>query len=136
MSEAIKREDIRKGDKVRQSFDYTASADGAVWYLNGGTFELIERPVMLPTVKGWYQGSNFPLSKGCSPYCLNDDGSWGVGGATMTPEYMRRHAGELTLLRPVAEVAAEVLTEIKALVYPGSLLSDHVDALATKWVTK
>ncbi|MBC7594562.1 MAG: hypothetical protein H7288_11595 [Kineosporiaceae bacterium] len=52
----IKREDIKAGDKVRRTivFEYTAAEDLHGSTPDGYTYELIERPVVLPTEPGVY----------------------------------------------------------------------------------
>ena len=88
MSAPIKREDIRKGDVIRQTFQYTAEVDGQ--HQPGlSKFELIERPVALPTEPGFY------ADKDDYPWCITE-------GDVLDPKW-----APYTLLRPVAEVAAE-----------------------------
>ena len=114
MSAPIKREDIRKGDRVRHVEEFTASSDGAIFARGGGEWELIERPVVLPDVPGWYvtPGSSHHLV-----FLLNGNADWYA--VSMSGEmtkcdvgYITQDSGPLTRLRPEAEVAADVLDEV------------------------
>ena len=107
MNTPIKREDIRKGDRIKltRTDEFTATHDGPdMLAASDHTYELIERPVTLPTVPGVYldkQGDVWRL-KASRFLCLS------IEGFDDAPnEY-----APFTLLRPVAEVAAEVLDEL------------------------
>ncbi|TFD80686.1 hypothetical protein E3T54_02790 [Cryobacterium sp. Sr8] len=122
MNTPIKREDIRKGDRVRAIAEYTATVDSAPIYPHlDVTYELIERPVQLPTEPGFY---------------LDRDGEvWNLepskGAGYLRPEY-----APFTLLRPVAEVAAEVLRDVRGMFGTGALVHRSIDKLEAKWATK
>lgn len=105
MNTPIKREDIRKGDRIRSTYEYTAEYDNKG--LSGGalTYELIERPVQLPTEPGVYADKDGDIWR------LDGDGLWRITDFKAT--HTETHA-PFTLLRPVAEVAAEVLADVKA----------------------
>ena len=107
MNEPIKFEDIRKGDRIRLISEYISDLDGKDIKPDvGDTFELIERPVTLPTVPGVYldkQGDVWRL-KASRFLCLS------IEGFDESPN----DYAPFTLLRPVAEVAAEVLRAVNA----------------------
>ena len=107
MSTPIKREDIRKGDKYRRIFaeEFTADTDLTAEDLEF-TYELIERPVVLPTKPGVYMGSLLDI-----PMWLTDESKWYT---VKTRVYNPGRHAPFTLLRPVAEVAAEVLKAVRS----------------------
>lgn len=155
----IKREDIRKGDVIRQTFAYTAEVDGQ-HQAGASTFELISRPVPpmdLPTAM--HSIIQFP---GHLPIMLFEDGLWyyvGYAGLfehgevmSMSPERVsfKYAAKKFTRLRPAAEVAAEVLEEVSAaknlrmvpeqgtgrVVLSVGNFNDDLRKIAAKWATK
>ena len=80
----------------------------------GFTLSLIEKAavvVVLPTEPGIYEGSNFPISDGYSPYRLTRGGFWDHLGAGVTMTLMHG-AGTLTRLEPVCETAKKVLDRV------------------------
>lgn len=111
MSTPVKREDIRKGDRIRSTFteEFTAKSD-TVAHETGFTYELIERPVVLPNVPGVY------TDKDGDAWRLDEDGLWRI--TDCNDDNIHLYA-PFTLLRPVAEVAAEVL---------GAVLHDYTTA--------
>lgn len=136
MSAPIKHEDIRKGDRVRMVHEYTAggSPDGTSL-----AYELIERPVQLPTEPGIYldrEGDTWSLSAETE----DREQHWRCGNDFMTDHPDALKYAPFTLLRPVAEVAAEVLAEVLAeFEKPDNACNtwaDDVRAVAAKWATK
>ena len=99
------------------------------------TYELIERPVVLPDEIGYYRDNEggvwYRQSTGA-----NDGSHWAdTEGERYTDEVARRFA-PFTLLRPVAEVAAEVIAEIRGHMPNVVAFQLDLDALAAKWATK
>ena len=127
MSAQIKREDIRKGDRVRLSFEFTACSD----YTqaaddDGDTYELIERPVVLPTEPGWY------FDRDGDPWELDATGE------------LSEQWAPYTRIRTEAEVAAEVIADLKATATHHingrdsdhfTIFEDTLEAFAAKWAT-
>jgi len=104
VSAPIKYEDIRDGDRIRMSIEYTAASCDTGASSPDATYELIERPVVLPTVPGVYVNA----ADDPDVFQLLSDGQWWCGNSPVTVEQVRHDGGNsLTLLRPVAEVAAE-----------------------------
>jgi len=94
VSAPIKREDIRKGDRIAGTTEFTASED---WFGMAGdntTYELIERPVVLPTEPGWY------FDKDGEPWQVTDS-------SALSPTW-----APYTRIQSRAEVAAEVLADV------------------------
>ncbi|MEC5149191.1 hypothetical protein [Cryobacterium sp. GrIS_2_6] len=128
MSTPIKREDIRKGDKVREIREYTATCDQFVEAYPGNTYELINRPAELPTEYGLYQISNgmvldLSIMGWRSPNLMH---------------YMETEASQsesFTLLRPVAEVAAEVIADVRKVI-PATMQHPSMQAVISKWVAE
>lgn len=127
MNTPIAREDIRKGDRVRETREYTVASALVVAGYPGYTYELIERPVTLPTAFGYYldrQGDAWKLG-GDGWVCLDDE----------APE--PKFFAPFTLLRPVAEVAAEVLLDVRNAHFTDDPTCwGKLDALTAKWATK
>jgi hypothetical protein len=97
MSAPIKREDIRKGDRIRVIEEYTTLCAYTAVADDERTYELIERPVVLPTEPGWY---------------FDRDGDpWEVDDSVT----LREQWAPYTRIRPEAEVAAAVLAEVRTL---------------------
>jgi len=111
MSAPIKREDIRTGDRVRLSFEFTACSDYAqAADDDGDTYELIERPVVLPTEPGVYAGRTGSI------WVLKSTGEWldfSLWSGAQSPLGPILYL-PLTRLRTEAEVAAEVLAVVDA----------------------
>jgi len=116
MSTAIKREDIRKGDRVRrvEVTEFNATSDIVASPFDNATYELINRPVVLPTEQGLYVNGGVRLLdaaifrrtatqwRNSSNECVED--------LTHLEDW---HAnGELTRLRHEAEVVAEVMCKV------------------------
>jgi len=108
---SIEPGEIRKGDRIRRTviMEYTANASAApdVTAEQGHTFELIERPVPLPTRPGWYVGYD-KLAGRPLPVLVDSAGRILhpiVGDRIGNPERF----GPYTYLRDEAEVAAEAL---------------------------
>jgi len=110
MSAPIKREDIRTGDRVRLSFEFTACSDYAqAADDDGDTYELIERPVVLPTEPGVYAGRTGSI------WVLKSTGEWldfSLWSGAQSPLGPILYL-PLTRLRTEAEVAAEVLKRVQ-----------------------
>ena len=132
MSTAIKREDIRKGDRVRrvEVTEFNATSDIVPSRFDNATYELIERPVVLPPRTGSvvifdrYQEGE--LTGGCA---VRTGGSgWLIAGQA-------GHVGNgkiasmtgVQVLRPEAEVAAEVLASVEEMlgydIDPGNIVA-------------
>ena len=113
MSAPIKREDIRKGDRVRLSFEFTAESDYTQAADNSDdSYELIERPVVLPTIPDAYRAQNGSLweLRGETEDTVQH---WRADGAFMLHSDARGFA-PFTRLRPEAEVVVEVLSAVNA----------------------
>ena len=93
MSTPIKREDIRKGDRIRIKNEFTSDRDYGINPNDNATYELIERPMVLPTAPGYYESEFFPVagsdSKSYSPYRLDAYGEWHLGPSIVHNEYIR-----------------------------------------------
>jgi len=101
----IKREDIRKGDVIVQRYEFTALVDFEDAGPDSATYELIERPVTLPTEPGVYldaESGAWRLFEGRGLISLEEKEG----------DYNPDRYTPFTLLRPVAEVAAEVLAAL------------------------
>lgn len=134
MSAPIKREDIRKGDRIRVVTEFTSGNDWLPMAADESTYELIERPVTLPTELGVYTDKDGGL------WSFQTNGYLALKSASaagwFTADHMRQFA-PFTLLRPVAEVAAEVLAEVRtALPVMALLPNPSFEAVAAKWATK
>ncbi|TFD51987.1 hypothetical protein E3T46_07820 [Cryobacterium sp. Hh11] len=131
MTAPIKREDIKAGDRVRMISEYTATTDHVAAVGTGTTYELIERAVVLPLWPGYY------LDRQGDAWELATSGRWIFPADA---KYDRREAefAPFTRLRPEAEVAAEVLGDIKE-TYGENFLDNSNAAwneVAEKWATK
>ncbi|ANP74497.1 hypothetical protein [Cryobacterium arcticum] len=108
----IKYEDIQKGDRIRrtEAIEYTADGGSEANEQISKTYELISRPVPLPTEPGIY------LDKDGGVWSFSVHGYLAIlaepAHGWFTAEHMARFA-PFTLLRPVPEVAAEVLADIR-----------------------
>lgn len=125
MNTPIKRKDIRAGDRVRMLTEYTHTAGGGMGGGIATTYELIERPATPPTEPGVY---------------LDKDGDlWTLVDSADPPGLLGQY-GPYTLLRPVADVAAEFAADLLAFFErPGGGLTTHendVRLLAAEWATK
>ena len=75
------------------------------------------RPVVLPNVPGFY----ITAHEYHDVFQLHEDGTWSKGGWGVPDERVRYDCGgSLTHMRPVAEVAAEVLAAVEAVAVPGT----------------
>jgi hypothetical protein len=113
MSIPMDRTEFQNGDRVRRITEYTVGdySEGA-----DSTYELVDRPIKLPTESGFYQsGGHDKEVKGTLFLSLSGAWSWVGNKNAIRPsglaiqrisEYM-----PLTRLRSEAEVAAEVLAE-------------------------
>jgi len=130
MSTPIKREDIRKGDRVRRTVvnEYVAGADHRESGAPSESYELIERAIMLPTEPGHYIDGNEAWAY------LAEDGTWNDVNDTNLPLAAVKSRAPFTRLSTVAAVSRELLREVRAAystddpTYWGKL-----DALAAKW---
>ena len=117
MSAPIKREDIRKGDRVRLSFEFTAESDYTQAADNSDdSYELIERPVVLPTEPDLYRSST--TSDGLPMiFQLSLAGDWRLVNTNspfpIEDGLLQRYA-PFTRLRDEAEVVVEVLSAVNA----------------------
>lgn len=144
----IKREDIKAGDKIAQTFTFTADIDGQ--HIPGlATFELLDRPVVLPTeigctikINGNHNGTP---SHGPGSRFVRAEGSeaWFNYRGPVSPEIVKALASEhgFTIVgRPVAEVAAEVcaeiLAEFKMEANDRKTWVADVQTVAERWATK
>ncbi|TFD74709.1 hypothetical protein [Cryobacterium fucosi] len=141
MSEPIKREDIRKGDVIRQTFQYTAEVDGQ--HQPGlSKFELIERPVTLPTAMGTViRTNNKSLDNPVGWVFEKGSRKWyGTDGEIYTPESLVEllEGKGYQVLRPVAEVAAEVLAEVRQKITYSATpqCKIHIADVTAKWAAK
>ena len=134
--------DIRKGDNIRRetedvdgkpvAYEYWANVDGEEVWATSNTYFLLSRPVppvVLPDVPGVY----FDCVN--DTWLLNTAGRWDCIGCPTDSENPTRYA-PFTRLRPEAEVAAEVLADVRSLFGPGALMLWLVNAIATKWAAK
>jgi len=116
MSTPIKREYIKAGDRIRAFYDFTAEHDLGALESSQFTYELIERPVVLPTEHGVYAHK---LAKRDRIILELSDDEWRFLSEANSPASAEEVAkswherGLLTLLRPVAEVASEVIEAIR-----------------------
>lgn len=129
----IKPKGILKDDLIRKEYDNSQSDDGgipveAIEYratVDGsdplaafpGTSFLLDRPMPLPTVPGYYIGT--PEASGVAPmWQLGGGGIWWYVGNEYRPvaggawKDDPRSQMPLTLLRPAPDVVAEVLAEV------------------------
>jgi len=145
MSAPIKREDIRKGDRIRQitAIQYTATSDLGVEDFDDCTYELIERPVVLPTAPGWYVGrsgaENSAHLQLCDNDCAEETGQHWYRpdqSRVLSPQEVADFYLPLARLRPETEVAFEVLSGVRAAFIADARTFDkRIDILAKKWVT-
>lgn len=131
MAPIIRKTEIQEGDLIRRITEYTVvdgpdPRPGAM-----STYELVNRPVKLPTEDGWYESSSFPLSQGCNPYQFKN-GSWFAHSLRITDKEAASYA-PYSPLRPEAAVAAEILQEVRALFGPNATLLTDVDRIAKKF---
>jgi hypothetical protein len=113
MSVPIKREDIRKGDRIRIQYEVDALADGmaASSGASPDVFELMERPVVLPTEPGIYADKDgYPWILHASvPNCAQH---WRLDTDAIPDSGVQGFA-PFTLLRPIAEVAADIADKLE-----------------------
>lgn len=131
MAPIIRKIDIQEGDRIRRVTEYLVGdgpdpQPGAM-----STYELISRPVPLPTEDGWYQSRFFPIANGYNPYRLSNE-EWFSGSVLVTQKEMRDRA-PLTPVRSVPETAAEILAEVRKLFGPNATLHTDIDQIATKF---
>ena len=131
MSTPIKQGDILAGDIVRRIDQYESSGNGFV--LDPGTgdtvtmYELVERPVTLPTAWGTYSDAYNDI------WTLDEDGLIRICDHAKPAG----HHAPFILLRPVAGVAAEVLAEVdKEMSESGKYWADDLDAVRARYATK
>lgn len=113
MSTPIRHEDIKAGDRIRctEVTEYIAGDEDAPSPRLVATYELIKRPVTLPTVDGIY--FPYPTFRASVRIVKLQRGRWSNADGSYLDEsdldWLKGvHAeGKLTLFRPVAEVAAE-----------------------------
>ena len=108
MSAPIRREDIREGDRVRLTREFTAGVDYAASSEPGGVYELIERPVVLPTEPGAYATNTG------SVHVLTSSGQWldfSMWNGTPWVKPPTNYA-PLTRLEFVADTAKKVLDRV------------------------
>ncbi|TFB96554.1 MULTISPECIES: hypothetical protein [unclassified Cryobacterium] len=128
----IKREDIKAGDRFTVTHWYTASVDLTTNVDTDATYELIERPVVLPVVPGVYEDSKSNLWR---LHFGSEDvpQEWTLNDAFVTDQVARQYA-PFKPLRPVAEVAAEVLADVRKNLSARVAFMADIDAIETKWV--
>ena len=137
-------EDIRKGDSIRVEYtdykgrivanEFWADSD---WYdysagTEGNAYFLLDRPVppvVLPIEPGWYHDCVNGIWR------LNTFGFWDCIASPTDNENVTQHA-PFTRLRPEADVAAEVLAEVRGLFGHGALMLNEVNAIAARWAAK
>lgn len=130
----ILRKDIRKGDRIRQTFEYTATEDGSTRDAIDATYRLVDRPVVLPTEPGIY------ADRTGHPWRVNSEGSFENGQWFARPwddDELRslNEKAPFTLLRPAPEVAAEVLAAVLFEFKAGGWISyrDNLYTVATQY---
>ena len=134
--------DIRKGDTIRCEYstphhpsahEYVAIKDTEEWTY-GGSYFLLSRPVppvVLPTEPGIY------VDMDGAPWVVDERGLISYKGISAVGWAASEYA-PFTRLRPEAEVAAEVLADIKTVYGENYLDNSNADwnDVAVKWAAK
>lgn len=109
MPTPIKREDIRKGDRISVTDVYIAEEDGGAGLMQGDVeYTLIERPVEMPTEPGWY------LDKNTNPIQIGSDGRYRRPGQSSAPGYHFRSVAPLTRLRTEPDLAGDIFSRLQS----------------------
>lgn len=111
-----------------------ANAAPGCFGASAGWSLFIEKPkVQLPTETGYYVDKDFGIwsfeTNGLRRFEGKNGAEWVSPDNACTFAPFRR-------LRPVAEVAAEVLAEVRKSMDSRSIFFANIDALETKWATK
>ena len=140
----IKYEDIQKGDRIRrtEAIEYTAAGGPEANAQVNMAYELISRPVPLPTEPGWYvarpDADNYAHLQLCDdahckdssggPHWFRPDQDRVISDEDVSESYM-----PLVRFAAVSTTAAEVLADVRNIFGPGALLLQDVDKIAAKY---
>jgi hypothetical protein len=138
----IRREDIRKGDLIRiewapdrpsfnRAIEFVAEDDKYTNQWSDGTFFRLNRPGPLPKVPGVYLDKDTDVwqvhNSGRMVFLCEGESDDDLDPAKYAP---------FTLLRPTAQIAAEVLADVRNIFGgpdSGALLHKEVDKIAAKF---
>jgi hypothetical protein len=126
----IRREDIQVGDRIRQSIEYTVTPESLGGYIAGPSYELIDRPVALPTETGYY------LDKFYEMWSFESNGMHRLEANIWHTVREAEEFAPFERVMQITETARQVLVDVRNIFggpASGALLHKEVDKIAAKF---